>query len=634
MKKKSFIDFLISMYNITLICGIPYMFLTVVCVNKLYSFFAQEFDERHQRNLCATECLIKNKESHSLENNDFSIIENYYESIENAPYIDEDIEDNYMDELKELIKLNENDITNEINKNDTLNEINKNDTLNEINKNDISNEINKNDISNEINKNDILNDLKISDEFNNINESHNREGNKSKYVSNISEKEMTFQDNCRKSSHNKKKGYSLEKELEKLYRIALNNSNLNNKKEKAKKNKILNDTNIDNNTNICVDYTYYDILNISENSKLEKIKEKYYEVASKYHPEKNIGNDKVFKKFELINSAYQILSNEEMRRKYNRDGPSKINNINLIDPFVLFMLSYISINMSEYVGKLKIEYLIEESFETNTNFYDLLLSNKIMNNYLDVEQNIREVELALLLRDRLETYLEGDENCIVSIKNNIRKILEYSFSFSIMNYIGWLYEYFSKLYMGYNIELSLMNDSKGLIENLFRKIVNKDMNKNLLNKNLVNIKKDSDDSRIIDEKDCNNENFKNCTLLFNHISSNNKNNKNLENMTRNVLILMMLDIKLVIKKAVERVLCDKGVSVLTRNKRAKGLMRLGKEIQNYTQEIGDKSYKIIIENTNILDSIIEDIKKYMEIDKMNFLKEKWRREIDKIFFFL
>ncbi|ETW32904.1 hypothetical protein PFTANZ_06376, partial [Plasmodium falciparum Tanzania (2000708)] len=361
---------------------------------------------------------------------------------------------------------------------------------------------------------------------------------------------------------------------------------------------------------------------------------KYYEVASKYHPEKNIGNDKAFKKFELINSAYQILSNEELRRKYNSDGRSKMNNTNLIDPFVLFMLSYISINMSEYVGKLKIEYLIEESFETNSNFYDLLLSNKIMNNYLNVEQKIREVELALLLRDRLETYLEGDENCIVPIKNNIRAILEYSFSFSIMNFVGWLYEYFSKLYMGYNIELSLMNDNKGIMENLFRNIVKKEMHKNLLNKNNVNITKDSDDFIIIDEKDHNNENIKNCTVLFNHIRSNNENNINLEDMTRNVLILIILDIKLVIKKAVERVLCDKGVSQLTRKKRAKGLMSLGKEIQNYTQKIRDKDYKIINENTNILESIIEDIKKYMEIDKMNFLKEKGKKEIDKIFYFV
>lgn len=290
--------------------------------------------------------------------------------------------------------------------------------------------------------------------------------------------------------------------------------------------------------------------------------------------------------------------------------------------------------MSEYVGKLKIEYLIEESFETNSNFYDLLLSNKIMNNYLNVEQKIREVELALLLRDRLETYLEGDENCIVPIKNNIRAILEYSFSFSIMNFVGWLYEYFSKLYMGYNIELSLMNDNKGIMENLFRNIVKKEMHKNLLNKNNVNITKDSDDFIIIDEKDHNNENIKNCTVLFNHIRSNNENNINLEDMTRNVLILIILDIKLVIKKAVERVLCDKGVSQLTRKKRAKGLMSLGKEIQNYTQKIRDKDYKIINENTNILESIIEDIKKYMEIDKMNFLKEKGKKEIDKIFYFV
>jgi curved DNA-binding protein len=65
---------------------------------------------------------------------------------------------------------------------------------------------------------------------------------------------------------------------------------------------------------------YYKILGVEKTATAEQIKKAYRKLAVKYHPDKNPDNKAAEDKFKEINEAYEVLSDEEKRKKYDQFG--------------------------------------------------------------------------------------------------------------------------------------------------------------------------------------------------------------------------------------------------------------------------------------------------------------------------
>ncbi len=66
---------------------------------------------------------------------------------------------------------------------------------------------------------------------------------------------------------------------------------------------------------------YYSILGVNKNDDEKTIKSAYRKLARKYHPDVNSDNPDAEKKFGEINQAYEVLSDPEKKKLYDRFGP-------------------------------------------------------------------------------------------------------------------------------------------------------------------------------------------------------------------------------------------------------------------------------------------------------------------------
>ena len=64
----------------------------------------------------------------------------------------------------------------------------------------------------------------------------------------------------------------------------------------------------------------YKTLGISRNSNSDDIKKAYRALARKYHPDLNSGDANAEEKFKTITEAYEVLADENSRKKYDRFG--------------------------------------------------------------------------------------------------------------------------------------------------------------------------------------------------------------------------------------------------------------------------------------------------------------------------
>ncbi|MEI6847781.1 MAG: molecular chaperone DnaJ [Chlorobiaceae bacterium] len=65
---------------------------------------------------------------------------------------------------------------------------------------------------------------------------------------------------------------------------------------------------------------YYEVLGVSRSATKDEIKKAYRKLALQFHPDKNPDNKDAEEHFKEVNEAYEVLSNDDKRRRYDQFG--------------------------------------------------------------------------------------------------------------------------------------------------------------------------------------------------------------------------------------------------------------------------------------------------------------------------
>mmetsp|Transcript_21098 Transcript_21098/g.31264 ORF Transcript_21098/g.31264 Transcript_21098/m.31264 type:complete len:511 (-) Transcript_21098:86-1618(-) len=179
------------------------------------------------------------------------------------------------------------------------------------------------------------------------------------------------------------------------------------------------------------DREYYDLLGVSTNATSADLKKAYYKKARLCHPDKNPDDPQAAQKFQELGQAYNVLSNDQLRANYDKNGKSESNEEQAqnMDPMVFFNVMFGSTLVEPYIGELWIAQMGDSMLKNDmdaisTEGYeqldpeerDKIMEEKLGNMQEESEIRIakRQVQCAKHLRKRIE-FFEGLDSADTSL---------------------------------------------------------------------------------------------------------------------------------------------------------------------------------------------------------------------------
>ena len=177
---------------------------------------------------------------------------------------------------------------------------------------------------------------------------------------------------------------------------------------------------------------YYDALEVTPAATAGEIKRAYYLLARKLHPDKNPDDPEAHQKFQRIGEAYQVLSDESLRKKYDERGKDGLKDHAFVDPSAFFAMLFGSDQMEGLVGRLQLATLAAAGADLTKDERRRL-------------QERRVGRLAVKLAAMLQGYVDAkDAGAMKTFESQMKAMAEHlvtaSYGDIMLHTIGFVYE--------------------------------------------------------------------------------------------------------------------------------------------------------------------------------------------------